>query len=463
MNTFTLGVRNAFRNTTRSFSITLILGLSIGLSLMMLIAHQAVGQKIGDVKRAVGNTITITPAGFSNFSQANNALTVSDLTKVTSLAHVAQFTESLSDHLSTTGSSSFGAEENGGTTSLKSPVKIGGNGKGGGIMMRSEGKTLPANFTPPLEVLGTTDPGQLNDASLTTKSGTSIDGGKDANKALISSAMATENNLKVGSTFTAYSTPFKVVGIFDTSSQSGENTIVMSLPTVQRLSGQVGDVTNAVATVDSIDNLSSTTSAVKSALGSNADVQSSQDEADNTVKPLENIQNVSLYSLAGAVVAGSVVILLTMIMIVRERRREIGILKAIGASNVRIIFQFMSEALTLTILGAAIGFLIGVIGGGPVTNTLVSNANNSDTPTNNMRSESISSGRPEMSREGSFMPKRTLGISRVGDSLRDIHATIGWSALGYGLGAALVISAVGSASAGWLIARVRPSEVMRAE
>src|SRR6185312_3884839 len=57
-----------------------------------------------------------------------------------------------------------------------------------------------------------------------------------------------------------------------------------------------------------------------------------------------------------------------------ERRREIGILKAIGASNARVIFQFMAEALTLTLAGALVGIIIGVIGGNPVTNMLVTSS-----------------------------------------------------------------------------------------
>ena len=41
MNAVSRGVRNAFRNATRTTSIILILGLTIGLSFVMLIAHRA--------------------------------------------------------------------------------------------------------------------------------------------------------------------------------------------------------------------------------------------------------------------------------------------------------------------------------------------------------------------------------------------------------------------------------------
>ncbi|QQR52754.1 hypothetical protein IPG36_01370 [bacterium] len=67
MNATTRGVRNAFRNTIRTGSIVLILALSIGLIIAMLAARQAVNTKIESVKNAVGNTVTIAPAGVQGF------------------------------------------------------------------------------------------------------------------------------------------------------------------------------------------------------------------------------------------------------------------------------------------------------------------------------------------------------------------------------------------------------------
>jgi putative ABC transport system permease protein len=485
MNTITLGIRNAFRNATRSLSIVIILGLSIGLSLVMLIAHQAVGQKIAEVKSSIGNTVSIAPAGYNSFSSANNALTSSQLSKVASLAHVTNVDETLTDRLTTTGSaqpSFFGGNNSNSSnnstnqTSLTSPVTfdVNGNGGGGGggfHVFINGGRQLPANFSPPISIVGTNDPMSLNGSNLALSSGSAINGSKDEDQAMVSSDMASKNGLKVGSTFTAYGTILTIAGIFSSSTKVAENNIVVSLPTEQRLSGQGGNITNAVATVDSVDNLSSTTTAIQNTLGSSADVTNSQDQVNQAVQPLNNVKNISLYSLIGAVVAGSIIILLTMVMIVRERRREIGILKAIGASNTRIIFQFMSEALTFTIIAAFIGLLVGVIGGNPVTNMLVTNSVNS---ANSTSSGSLNAGPGFASTSGQGpvtsggggpfgFARRAPGLRGVSNNLHNLHASIGWSTLIYGLGAAVAIAAVGSAVAGWLIARVRPSEVMRAE
>jgi len=470
MNVISRGIRNAFRNTIRTVSIVSILGISIGLSLTMLLARQAVQQKITDIKSSVANTITIAPAGFSGFSSVNNSLTTSELSKVSSLPHVTNLTESLTDRLTTIGSSapSFPGQSSStsGQTSLTSPVTIntsgGGFGGGGGHFFVSGGGSLPTNFTPPVSITGTNDPVSLAGTALTITSGQTLGGTTDSNNAMISKSMASKNNLVVGSTFTAYGTTMTVSGIFTVSNQADAGTVVVSLPTEERLSGQTGDVTSAVATVDLLSNLSSVTSAVKSTLGTSvADVTSSETQANNTVAPLNSVKNISLFSLIGAVIAGAIIILLVMVMIVRERRREIGVLKAIGGSNITIIFQFITEAITLTILGAVIGLIIGVIGGTPVTKLLVNNSTSTTTTSSSVGPGGGGFTRGGGAGGGGFAAR--LNNNSLVSSVKDIKTAAGWSLLLYGFGSAIIIAVLGSTLAAGLIAKVRPAEVMRTE
>jgi putative ABC transport system permease protein len=470
MNVISRGIRNAFRNTVRTFSLVIILGLSIGLSLTMLIAHQAVSDKINSVKGAIGNTITIAPAGFSGFSQVNNALSTTQLDKVAALPHITKLSETLTDRLTTIGSTQPSAFNNSqssntnNTTSLTSPVTFNSSqsGGGGGRLFIAGGGALPANFTPPITVLGTNDPMSAEGSTLALSSGKSINGSTDSNDVLVSTAMASKNNLKAGSTFTAYGTTLTVAGIFTSDSQGTNGTVIMSLPAAQRLSGQAGDVTNAVATVDSLDNLSSVTAAIKNTLGSNtADVTSSVDQANQTLQPLDSVKNISLYSLVGAVVAGGMIILLTMVMIVRERRREIGVIKAIGASNLKVMLQFMVEAVTLTVLAAVVGIILGVVAGNPITHLLVTSSNASGSS----NSSQSSGGAGKLSGGGfqSFGSTTGHGFGAVRNNFSNIHAAIGWSIILDGLAAAIIIALVGSSLAAFFIAKIRPAEVMRVE
>jgi putative ABC transport system permease protein len=451
MNVVTRGIRNAFRNVIRTLSVVTILGLSMGLSLVMLIANQGVSDKIDSVKQSIGNTITIRPAGFSGSSDTNNALTVDQLSKVREIDHVVSLTESMSGRLKTTGSDSLGdnnpeAQSQGGgisgETNLVSPVELNKDGEGGGMVLNSS--SIPDNFSPPISVWGTTNPtgtiGELN-IGITLTDGTAIDGTKDSDKVLISESMAKKNNLEVGSTFTAYGATLTVEGLFTTDTKSGDNFVIMPLLTLQRLTDNANAVTSASVAVDSVSNIDAATEDVKELLSSSADVTNSKKTIEDAIQPLLSIQNISLYSLIGAVVAAAVIILLTMIMIVRERKREIGVVKAIGFSNIRIVTQFMAEALTLTLLGAMAGLVIGVVAGNPVTQALVDNSANS---------ASSSGG-------GRFTVNRTI------EGITNIQTIIGWEVILFGIGAAVLIAIVGSALASYFIAKVRPAEVLRSE
>ncbi len=460
MNVITRGIRNAFRNGVRTFSIIIILGLSLGLALAMVVARQAVQDKISSVKSSIGNTITISPAGAQGFQGGGEPLTTDQLTKIAATANVIKVTETLNDRLTTDNTSLVSAIEPGTLGNRRGrdsgvgfvppdAADRGGNG--------TNQRQITRTFTPPVIVTGTND---LSDQSVyggnkvTFTSGQPLDTSKDEDKAIVGTALATKNNLSVGSTFTAYGKSVTVTGIYDTGNTFSNAGLIMSLPALQRLSAQPGSITSALVTVNSIDNVDSATSAIKTELGDKADVVSNQDTAKQAIAPLENVKTISLYSLVGAVIAGAVIILLTMVMIVRERRREIGVMKAIGASNLTIMFQFISEAITLTALGLIVGLVIGASAANPIAKILVNNSSGSNT------AQTVSG--PQFAGRGGQRGLRAFGNNSLA-SAKNIKAKVGLNILSYGIGTALIIAIIGSALPAFLISKIRPAEVMRAE
>jgi putative ABC transport system permease protein len=89
--------------------------------------------------------------------------------------------------------------------------------------------------------------------------------------------------------------------------------------------------------------------------------------ADSFVKQFNQITATATAVLAGIVgislLVGGIGIMNIMLVSVTERTREIGILKALGATRRDILFQFLLEAALLSLLGGLIGIVLGMLAG----------------------------------------------------------------------------------------------------
>ncbi|MDP2167598.1 MAG: ABC transporter permease [Thermodesulfovibrionales bacterium] len=84
---------------------------------------------------------------------------------------------------------------------------------------------------------------------------------------------------------------------------------------------------------------------------------------DEMLKAMSKILNIMTGVLAGiaaiSLFVGGIGIMNIMLVSVRERTREIGIRKALGAKNKDILMQFLTEAVMLSLIGGILGIALG--------------------------------------------------------------------------------------------------------
>lgn len=449
VNSFTRGIKNTFRNNIRTLSVVTILSLSIGLALIMLLSMFAVEDRIASVRTSVGNTIAVSPAGIRGFQGDGELLTVTDAEAVAGLDHVVNVEQVYMTKMAggddTSLSSAIDAGSFGASNSSSSQTPEGAPGGAG------------AGREPPLMLYGVsnaTSAQSLGVDQLVFIDGEAFSQGEAGNYAVVGVDLAEENGLETGSSFSAFDNELTVTGIYDADNQYVNSSMVLPIDTAREITGYEDEVFSMFVTVDSSENIDSVDAAVAAELGDKADVVSQLDQSADALSSLEGIEAVASYSLAGALVSAAAILFLIMLMIVRERRQEIGVLKAIGASNFKVVKQFIFEALTFTLIAGLLGIGVGIIFSNPVLEVLV----NSNTTTT-VADAAVGIG----SERGPGAVMRGAAATSDQSALENITAVVNYELIVYGLGAAIAIAIIGSAVPSWLIAKVRPAEAMRGE
>jgi putative ABC transport system permease protein len=165
--------------------------------------------------------------------------------------------------------------------------------------------------------------------------------------------------------------PFTVVGVFresvDTFGQSDIQDDTMLIPfSVSRFFNPTGDIRQMYFSVASAQDVVPATAAIKRVLQSRH-----RPESVYTVENLNHLLEVAarianVLTLIGVLVAfvtllvSGIGIMNIMLATVTSRIREIGIRKAVGATNREIRFQFLAEAILIALSGGIVGILAGL-------------------------------------------------------------------------------------------------------
>ncbi|WP_406286446.1 ABC transporter permease [Embleya sp. NBC_00896] len=160
--------------------------------------------------------------------------------------------------------------------------------------------------------------------------------------------------------------PVKVSGIM-TFTTTNPGAALLSFDTAtasQRLLGDPNLVTSvSVTAADGVsdDQLKQN---VQQALGADVEVKTAAEKAKDDANQLSGFLNVMKYAMLGfaaiAVLVGIFLIFNTFSMLVAQRTRELGLMRAIGASRADVNRSVLVEAVLLGVVGSTLGLLAGL-------------------------------------------------------------------------------------------------------
>lgn len=151
--------------------------------------------------------------------------------------------------------------------------------------------------------------------------------------------------------------PFTVIGVYTTANDFGDNHVFVPINAFRAAFNPGKRLSKIFVTVDSVRNVERVVEELKNRLVDEADVVTAPEAVSTARTTLGTLAVSSAYAAVLLFAIGAVVTVFVMVLSMRERVREIGTLKAIGASNREVVVQFLSEAFGMSALGA-LGALI---------------------------------------------------------------------------------------------------------
>ena len=156
---------------------------------------------------------------------------------------------------------------------------------------------------------------------------------------------------------------FKVIGFFKTEMFEYDNSLIfLNLRDAQILFGfDENQVHGLGINTDDIENAYIVKKKVMDILPDGYYAKSWMDINKNLFAALKTEKNVMFILLTLAVLVAATNIVSTLVMVVMEKTREIGILKAIGMTNFSIMKLFVIEGALIGFIGSSLGLILGIL------------------------------------------------------------------------------------------------------
>ena len=176
----------------------------------------------------------------------------------------------------------------------------------------------------------------------------------------------------IGSSVTIRGTSFVVIGVLDTNKgfnlgQPINDMVLIPLPTGKQLNQDIVQLQQITVELKDSNLSEKTSTDLKTALLKNHGGE--EDFTITTQAQLVNTTDSVFKVLTGftaavasiSLLVGGIGVMNIMLVTVTERTREIGVRKAVGATKLQILMQFLTEALAITLVGGFIGIITSLI------------------------------------------------------------------------------------------------------
>lgn len=168
-------------------------------------------------------------------------------------------------------------------------------------------------------------------------------------------------------------TSFTVIGVMTERGSSGfqnqDNQVYVPITTAQKLLLGIDYVSFGRVKINSAEAVDKNVEYIKQTLRERHKITDPAEDdfsVRTTAQGLEALTNITnalkifLSAIAAiSLIVGGIGIMNIMLAAVQERTREIGLRKAVGATNRNIVTQFLIETVMITFLGAAMGIMLG--------------------------------------------------------------------------------------------------------
>lgn len=323
MSFFTLMIKNPFRNRTRA---TLaIIGIAIGIATIVALGMVTGGLQSSTQSTLKAGSAEITVTKIGNFGSSGGVMD-----------------ESLVTDLKNTN----GVKDTAGILRINSNVSTSSGGSGFGSM---------GGF-----LVNGIDSSKLALVGIDSVNGTIFTNGS-SNEIIIGKTVAQNLNKTVGSIIDIYGTEFEVTGIFESGNFIYDIGVFTSLSTLQNLTNNTGKVSYIQVKVNDNANASQVSKTIQDERPNDLSATTAVDQANRINQSLGMIDTASWAISLLAIVIGGVGVINTMIMSVFERTREIGVLKAVGWKDRRILGMILGESIVLTLVAAVVGIILGIV------------------------------------------------------------------------------------------------------